>query len=162
MRPYRPAISISVCDRLCNSNARTQDFGENEDKNHSDEQPGLLGSSSYTSITNNTNGETSSHTRKTDGETGTKLDEAGEQGSLLLQTVGNQDRNDETVDTNDTSHDDRDNVCAVLAICCGSGTKPSSRTLVAHWRRADNVLLTIRSGRRTPMALTPTPALAVP
>ena len=93
----------------------TQDFGENENQNHSDEQPGLLGSSSYTSITNDTDGETSSHTRQTNGQTGTELDEAGEERSLLLQTVGDQDRDDETVDTDDTSHDDGDNVCAMLA-----------------------------------------------
>jgi hypothetical protein len=92
------------CDR------HTQDFGENKNENHSDEQPGLLGSSSYTGVTDNTNGETSSHSRQTDGETGTELDEAGEEGSLLLETVGDQNRDDETVDTNDTSHDDGDNV----------------------------------------------------
>jgi hypothetical protein len=96
--------------------ARTQDFGENENQNHSDEQPGLLGSSSHTGVTNNTDGETSSHTRKTNRETGTELDEAGEEGSLLLQTVGDQDGDDETVDTDNTSHDDGDNVCAGLAM----------------------------------------------
>ena len=96
--------------------ARTQDFGENENQNHSDEQPGLLGGSSHTGVTDNTNGETSSHTRQTDRETGTELDEAGEEGSLLLQTVGDQDGDDETVDTDNTSHDDGDNVCAGLAM----------------------------------------------
>jgi hypothetical protein len=34
-----------------------------------------------------------------------------EEGDLLCQAVGDQDRDDETVDTNDTSHDDGDNVC---------------------------------------------------
>lgn len=96
--------------------ARTQDFGENENQNHSDEQPGLLGGSSHTGVTDNTNGETSSHTRKTNRETGTELDEAGEEGGLLLQTVGDQDGDDETVDTDNTSHDDGDNVCAGLAM----------------------------------------------
>jgi hypothetical protein len=94
----------------------TQDFSENENQNHSDEQPGLLSGSSYTSVTDNTDGETSSHTRQTDRETGTELDEAGEERNRLRQTVGDQDRDDKTVDTNDTSHDDGDNVCAVLAI----------------------------------------------
>jgi hypothetical protein len=92
---------------------RTQDFGENENQNHSDEQPGLLGGSSDTSVTDDTNGETSSHTRQTDRETSTELDEAGEERDLLGQAVGDQDRDDETVDTNNTSHDDGDNVCAV-------------------------------------------------
>jgi hypothetical protein len=89
----------------------TQDFSENENQNHSDEKPGLLSSSADTSVTDDTDGETSSHTRKTNRETGTELDEALEEGDLLVQTVGDQDRDDETVDTNDTSHDDGDNVC---------------------------------------------------
>jgi hypothetical protein len=89
----------------------TQDFGENENQNHSDEKPGLLGSSTDTSVTDDTDGEASSHTRKTNRETGTELDKALEEGDLLGQAVGDQDRDDETVDTNNTSHDDGDNVC---------------------------------------------------
>ena len=90
---------------------RTQDFGENENQDHSDEQPGLLGSSSYTSVTDNTDGKTSSHTGQTDGETGTELDETGVQGHDLAEVVGDEDGDDETVDTNDTSHNDGNNVC---------------------------------------------------
>ena len=90
--------------------ARTQDFGENENQNHSDEQPGLLGSSSDTSISNDSDSETSSHTRKTDGKTSAKLNEALEERNVLFQVVGDQDGDDKTVNTNDTSHDDRDNV----------------------------------------------------
>jgi hypothetical protein len=36
----------------------------------------------------------------------------------LLQAVGDEDRHDETVDTDDTSHDDGDNVYALLASAC--------------------------------------------
>ena len=90
---------------------RTEDFSENENQNHSDEETGLLGSSSDTSITDNTNGETSSETSKTDGETSTELNEASEQRKILLETVGDKNRDDETVDTNNTSHNDRNNVC---------------------------------------------------
>jgi hypothetical protein len=139
----------------------TQDFGENEDKNHSDEQPWLLSSSSYTSITNNANGETSSHTRQTDGETGAKLNEVGEQGRILFQTVRDQDRYDETVDTNNTRHDNGNNVCLTLALFGSVDPARSSRNERSP-EAMDDVLLTIRSGRRTPMAETPTPALAVP
>jgi hypothetical protein len=57
---------------------RTQDFGENENENHSDEQPRLLSRSSYTCITDNANSETSGHTRQTDGKTSAKLNEVGE------------------------------------------------------------------------------------
>jgi hypothetical protein len=110
----KTCISLAPSLSAHSSRIRTQDFGENEDKNHSDEQPGLLGSSSYTSVTDDTNGETSGHTRQTDGQTGTELNEAGEEADLLLQTVGDQDRDDKTVDTNNTSHDDGNNVCVVL------------------------------------------------
>jgi len=102
--------TLGVHEQGNNETVKTQDFGENENQDHSDEQPGLLGGSSHTGVTNNTNGETSSHTRKTNRETGTELDEAGEEGGLLLQTVGDQDGDDETVDTDNTSHDDGDNV----------------------------------------------------
>jgi hypothetical protein len=47
-----------------------------------------LGSSTDTSITDNTNGETGSKTGKTDGKTSTELDEASEQGQVLLETIG--------------------------------------------------------------------------
>lgn len=88
----------------------TQDFGKNKNQNHSDEETGLLGSSSDTSITNNTDGKTSSETSETDRETGTKLNEASVEREILLETIGDQDGNDEAVDTNDTSHNNRDNV----------------------------------------------------
>jgi hypothetical protein len=89
---------------------RTQDFGENENQDHSDEQPGLLGCSSYTSVTDDTDGETSGHTRQTDGKTGTELDEVGEERRLLRQSVGDEDRHDESVDTDNTRHDNGNNV----------------------------------------------------
>ncbi len=91
----------------------TQDFGENENQNHSDKEAGLLGSSSDTSVTNNTNGKASGKTSKTDRQTSTELDETSVQRKLLLQAVGDQDGDDETVDTNNTSHNDGDNVCTV-------------------------------------------------
>jgi hypothetical protein len=81
----------------------TQDFSENENQNHSDEKAGLLRGSSDTSITNNTNGETG-------GQTSAELNEARVQGKVLLQAIGDKHRHDETVDTNDTSHNDGDNV----------------------------------------------------
>lgn len=88
----------------------TQDFGKNKNQNHSDEETGLLGSSSDTSITNNTDGKTSSETSETDRETGTKLNEASVEREVLLETIGDQDGNDEAINTNDTSHNNRDNV----------------------------------------------------
>ena len=88
----------------------TQDFGENENQNHSDEKAGLLCGSSDTSITNNTNGKTGGKTSETDRETSSELNEAGVQGEILLQAIRDKHRHDEAVDTNDTSHNDGDNV----------------------------------------------------
>jgi hypothetical protein len=91
---------------------RTQDFGENENQNHADEQPRLLRSSTDTSISHNSNGEAGSETSQTDSETSTELDETSEESVvILLETVGDQDGDDEAVDTDDTSHNDGDDVC---------------------------------------------------
>lgn len=46
-------------------------------------------------------------TRETDRQTRTELDETGVQGQLLLQAGRDKDGNDETVDGNNTSHNDR-------------------------------------------------------
>ena len=95
----------------------TQDFGENENKNHADEEPWLLCCSSDTCITNNTNSKTSGEASKTDRETGAELDETGEEWHGLLETIGDEDGDDETVDTNDTSHNNWDNVCVYVSSC---------------------------------------------
>ena len=50
--------------------------------NHADEEPWLLSSAPYTSITDNTNSEASRKTRETDRETGTELYKALEEGHL--------------------------------------------------------------------------------
>jgi hypothetical protein len=109
------AGSLGVHEQGNDETVQTQDFGENENQNHSDEQPGLLRGSSHSSVTDNSDGKTSSHTRETDGKTSTELDEVGEERRFLLETVGDQDGHDETVDTNNTSHDDGDNVYVVSA-----------------------------------------------
>jgi hypothetical protein len=88
----------------------TQDFSENENKNHANEETGLLRGTPYTSITNNTNSESGSETSQTDTKTCAELDEASVQWQLLLQPIRDQNRHDETVDTNDTSHNNWDNV----------------------------------------------------
>jgi hypothetical protein len=49
---------------------------------HSDEQPGLLSSTTNTSVTDDTNGEASGKTSETDGETSAELNEALCQGHL--------------------------------------------------------------------------------
>lgn len=96
---------------------RTQDFGENEDKNHADEESGLLCGTTDTGVTNNTNSETGGKTGETDGKASAELDETGEQRLVLLEVVGDEDGNDETVNGNDTSHNDGDNVLSVVSSC---------------------------------------------
>jgi hypothetical protein len=93
-----------------NQTIQTQDFSENENQNHSDIESGLLSCSANTCVTDNTNGKTSCHTSQTDGETCSQLNETSVQGDLLSQIVCNQDRHDQTVDTDDTRHDNGDNV----------------------------------------------------
>ena len=51
---------------------------------HADEETGLLCSTANTGITNDTDGEACSKTSKTDGETGTELNEALVQRHLHL------------------------------------------------------------------------------
>jgi hypothetical protein len=93
----------------------TQHFGENENKNHADEETGLLCSATDTSITDDTNGKSCSETSETDGETSTELNETSEERGLLLEVVGNQDRYDQAVNGNDTSHNDGNDVCVQLS-----------------------------------------------
>lgn len=54
----------------------------------------------------------SSQTRQTDAQSCSELDEGGVERQLLLQTVGDEDGDDEPVNTDDTGHDDRDDVCS--------------------------------------------------
>jgi len=99
----------SVHDKSNNETVETQDFGKNENENHADEKSGLLGSSSYTGVTDNTDSKASSETSETDRETSTKLCKSFGEGHLGRQVTGDEDRNDETVDSDNTSHDDGDN-----------------------------------------------------
>ncbi len=95
----------------------TQDFSENENQNHADEQPRLLRSATDASITNDADREAGGHTRKADGKTGAELDETGVEGvAVLCEAVGDQDRDDETVDTDDTSHNDGNDVWRIVSI----------------------------------------------
>lgn len=102
--------SLGVHEESDDETVETQDFGENENENHADEESGLLGGSSHTRVTNDTNSETSGQTSKTHRQTRTQLNEARVERKQLGQSVGDQDGNDETVDTNDTSHNNGDDV----------------------------------------------------
>ena len=85
-----------------------QSLSENEDENHTSEEEGLLSVSADSSVSDNTNGHSSSQTGQTDRETSSEVSEALEGGVLILDDVGrDQDSNDETVDTDHTSHNAR-------------------------------------------------------
>jgi hypothetical protein len=106
---------LGVHEQGYDETVQTQDFGENENQNHSDEQTGLLSCASDTCVTDDTDGEAGSETSQADGQTSTELDEASVEGKLLLQAIGNEDGHDETIDTNDTSHNDGHNVCTGMS-----------------------------------------------
>ena len=53
MRPYSPAtLRLAWMTHHDGDVVRTEHFGENEDEDHADEQPWLLGRASDTSISN--------------------------------------------------------------------------------------------------------------
>lgn len=80
--------SLRVHQESNDETVQTQDFSENENKNHADEESGLLGGSSDTCVTNDTNSETSSQTSETHRETRTQLNEASVERKLLGKAVG--------------------------------------------------------------------------
>lgn len=99
---------VGVQDERDDESVKTKNFGENEDKDHADKQPGLLGRTPDTGITDDTDRKAGGETGETDRETGAELDEAGVEGHGGGEVTGDEDRDDETVDTDDTGHDDGD------------------------------------------------------
>lgn len=87
----------SVQDQSDDQAVQSQDLGENEDQDHPDEQPGLLGRPPDSGVADDTDGEPCGETGETDRETGSELDEPGVQGHGGLKVTRDQDRDDETV-----------------------------------------------------------------
>lgn len=84
---YGPSVCCSFFVYACSSlfrvqvdgddqTVQTQDFSENEDQNHTDKQSGLLGSTTDTGITDDTDGETGGKTGEAYSQTSTEMDEA--------------------------------------------------------------------------------------
>lgn len=71
-------------DKSDDQTVKTQYFGEDEDQDHTDEETWLLGSTTDTSITYNTDSETGSQTAKTDTKTCTKIDETPTKRSITV------------------------------------------------------------------------------
>ena len=61
---------------------KTQNFSENEDKNHADEEPGLLSRAAHTGVTDYADCKPGCETSETDGEAGAELGEALREGHV--------------------------------------------------------------------------------
>jgi len=101
---------VRVHEKGNDESVQSQDLSENENQDHADEQPRLLRRAPHAGVADDADGETGRQTSQTDRETGTKLDEADEETRVLPQVVGDEHRHDETVDGNDTSHNDGNDV----------------------------------------------------
>ena len=91
-----------------NKTVQTQGFSENEDKDHSNEDLLGLGVGSHACVSRNTNGQPGSERTQTASQSCSKLDEAifrGQRSTLDLVELNNGDN--ESVNTQDTSHDKR-------------------------------------------------------
>jgi hypothetical protein len=122
--------SFGVHEKGNNESVKSQDFGKNENQDHADEQPRLLSGSADTSVTDDTDSETcpqlatenhqvtgkhtSSQTSQTDRQTSTQLNETSVERELLLEARGDKHRHDQSVDGNDTSHNDGNDVYGSL------------------------------------------------
>ena len=71
-----------------------QSLSENEDENHTSEEEGLLSVSADSSVSDNTNGHSSSQTGQTDRETSSEVSEALEGGVLILDDCNLEDKED--------------------------------------------------------------------
>ena len=86
----------------------TNSLSENEDKDHADEDAVSLGVGSDTSVTGDTDSKTSSEGRETASKAGTEVLVAVRGINTLFNLGIDNDSDDNTVDTEDTSHDNGD------------------------------------------------------
>merc|ERR1711879_42829 len=100
--------SAGADDQGNNETVQTKSLSENEDEDHSDEEGRLLGGSAHSSISHNSDGHAGGKSAETHAESSTKMGEALEVRVVLVIDVGSDDhRDNETVDTDHTRHDDR-------------------------------------------------------
>merc|ERR1711924_157431 len=114
-------------DNSDNESVETKSFAKNENEHHSDVQARLLSRGTHTSITHNSNACSSSETSETARQTSAEIDHALKEGvasgsageSLSIQnarggaagveTSGDNDGNNESVNGDDTSENNGDN-----------------------------------------------------
>lgn len=103
-------MRIRICDeeiaKTVNGTQRARFDAPHRAAHHPNEEPGLLCSTSYTCVADDTNSKTSGESRETNRETSTELDEASIKGHGGLEVTRDKNRDDETVNGNDTGHDD--------------------------------------------------------
>ena len=90
-----------------NKAVKTKSFGENEDEDHADEDV-FVGIAAHASVTDETDGEASSQGWKTDAKAGCQVLEAGGNGVGGRDGTTENDADDQSVDTEDTGHNNRD------------------------------------------------------
>merc|ERR1719424_2122534 len=113
---------------------QAQGFSEDEDQNHADEQAGLLRIGANACVSNNADSQSRCQRAHAHGQTSTQVSVARicRIGFWFAHLAIDDDSGDEAVDTQDASHDNRDDGAMIM------------------------------SGRMTPMEAMPTPDLAVP
>jgi len=102
---------LGVEDERDNETVQTENFSKDKNQNHADKELWLLPGTTDTGITHDADGVTCCETGDTDGEAGAKVNESFEEWVLgsFGETASNEHRDNEAVDGNDTSHDNRDN-----------------------------------------------------
>lgn len=123
------STGLGVQQQGNNKTVETQHLSENENQDHTDEKLRLLGSTAHTSVTNDSNGETSSKTTETDTEASAKLDEAGIERLGLREVGTDQHRDDQAVDTDDTGHNARQDALNDTVRVLDSGGDDSDASL---------------------------------
>ena len=97
-------------DETDDESVQGQSFGEDENEDHADEQLGLLGVGTHAGVTDDSDGETSGERRETHSEASAQMGITGvlRVRSGLVELSVDDDGGDETVDSQNTSHDDGD------------------------------------------------------
>jgi len=97
-------------DEADNESVQTEGLGEDENQDHTDEEARLLGVGTDTGVTDNTDSESGSEGGHTDGQASTEVSESLVGGVLggLVELLVDDDRGDQSVDTQHTSHNNRD------------------------------------------------------
>lgn len=100
---------LGTKDKSDDQPVESKSLGKNQNEDHTDEKSRLLSSGTNTNVTNNSNGHTSGKTAESDGKTSSETGETVEVGvSGVFDLGGGNDRDNQTVDSNHTSHNNGD------------------------------------------------------